>query len=483
TGAVMSVPAHDSRDWAFAKHFDLPRPEVVAGGNIAIESYDAKEGKLINSGFLNGLEVKEAISRAIEEIEKKGIGKGKINFRLRDAIFGRQRYWGEPIPIYYEAGVPQTVKGEHLPLELPSVDAYLPTEDGEPPLARATTWAYHPDKGVVSASEGFPLETTTMPGWAGSSWYYLRYMDPHNENKFVSENAEEYWKNVDLYIGGSEHATGHLLYSRFWHKFMFDRGWVSTHEPFQKLINQGMILGTSAIAHRLKGKNVFVSAAQAKQQATDPIHVDVNMVNASDELDVDRFRQWRDDVKDAEFIMDDGKFIVSREVEKMSKRWYNVVNPDDICVEYGADTLRMYEMFLGPLEQSKPWNTAGISGVYNFLKKMWRLYHSNHGFEVSEEEPSKEEMKSLHTLIKKVNDDIEQFSFNTSVSAFMICVNELGALKCNKREVLEPLTVLLSPFAPHTAEELWSKLKPGSGSISAVAFPVAEDKYMVQDTF
>ncbi|MEQ9263165.1 MAG: leucine--tRNA ligase [Owenweeksia sp.] len=483
TGAVMSVPAHDSRDWAFAKHFGLPVPEVVAGGNIAMESYDAKEGKLINSEFLTGLEVKDAISKAIEEIEKKGIGKGKTNFRLRDAIFGRQRYWGEPIPVYYENGVPQTVKEEHLPLELPAVDAYLPTEDGEPPLARAATWAYHPEKGVVPASEGFPLETTTMPGWAGSSWYYLRYMDSENEKDFVGEGAEGYWKNVDLYIGGSEHATGHLLYSRFWHKFMFDRGWLSTREPFQKLINQGMILGTSAIAHRMKDNNTFISVALSKSEPTVPVHVDVNMVNASDELDVERFREWRDDLADAQFILEGDKFIVSREVEKMSKRWYNVVNPDDICTEYGADTLRMYEMFLGPLEQSKPWNTAGISGVYNFLKKMWRLYHSAGVFHVSDDQATKEELKSLHTLIKKVNEDIEQFSFNTSVSAFMICVNELGALKCTKREVLEPLAVLLSPFAPHIAEELWSLLKKGTTSISEVPFPVANEKYLVEDTF
>ncbi|HBF19831.1 MAG TPA: leucine--tRNA ligase, partial [Cryomorphaceae bacterium] len=483
TGAVMSVPAHDSRDWAFAKHFDLPIPEVVSGGNVAVESYDAKEGKLVNSGFLNGLDVKEAISRAIEEIEKKGIGKGKINFRLRDAVFGRQRYWGEPIPVYYENGVAQTVKEEHLPLQLPAVDAYLPTDDGEPPLARAATWSYHPEKGVVTASEGYPLETTTMPGWAGSSWYYLRYMDPANEDRMVSEKAEEYWQNVDLYIGGSEHATGHLLYSRFWHKFMFDRGWVSTREPFQKLINQGMILGTSAFAHRLKNKNEFVTASIARQVPTDPIHVDVNMVNASDELDIEQFRQWRDDVGNAEFALEGGKFVVTREVEKMSKSKYNVVNPDNICEEYGADTLRMYEMFLGPLEQSKPWNTAGISGVYNFLKKLWRLYHKDGDFIVSEDEPSKEELKSLHTLIKKVNDDIEQFSFNTSVSAFMICVNELGGLKCNKRTILEPLAILLSPFAPHIAEELWSKLQPSAGSISEVPFPQAEEQYLVEDTF
>ncbi len=483
TGAVMSVPAHDSRDWAFARHFGLAIPEVVSGGNVEIESYEGKEGKLVNSGFLNGLDVQDAIAQAIEEIEKKGVGRGQVNFRLRDAVFGRQRYWGEPIPIYYQGDIPQTVKEEHLPLELPQIDKYLPTEDGEPPLARAQNWDYHPEKGVVKKGDGWPLETTTMPGWAGSSWYYLRYMDPQNDRKLVSEKAEQYWQNVDLYIGGSEHATGHLLYSRFWHKFMFDRGWVSTREPFQKLINQGMILGTSALVHRLKGKNVFVSSGEASQYATDTIHVDVSLVNASDELDIERFKLWRDDLENAEFILGGDRFTVSREVEKMSKRWYNVVNPDDICEEYGADTLRMYEMFLGPLEQSKPWNTAGISGVHNFLKKLWRLYHLPGQFAVTDDEASKEELKVLHTLIKKVNEDIEQFSFNTSVSAFMICVNELGTLKCNKRTVLEPLAVLLSPYAPHVAEELWSFLRPGTGSIATVAFPEANEKYLVEDSF
>ena len=374
TGAVMAVPAHDSRDYAFAKHFDLPVIEVVKGGDISREAFDAKDGTLINSDFLNGLEVKDAISRTIEEIEKKEIGNGKVNYRLRDAIFGRQRYWGEPIPVYYENGIPKPVKEEHLPLQLPQVDAYLPTKDGEPPLARSNNWNYDPDKGVVKNGEGFPLELTTMPGWAGSSWYDLRYMDPDNNEKPVGEKAEHYWKNVDLYIGGSEHATGHLLYTRFWHKFLKDLGYIQQEEPFKKLINQGMILGTSAFAQRVDGKNIFVSKAKTREFKTSGVHVDVNMVNASDELDVAAFKSWRDDLEDAEFVLEDERFVVTREVEKMSKSKYNVVNPDDIIETYGADTLRMYEMFLGPLEQSKPWNTAGISGVHNFLRKLWRLY-------------------------------------------------------------------------------------------------------------
>lgn len=482
TGAVMSVPAHDSRDYAFAKHFELPILPVVEGGDLAKESYDAKEGKLINSDFLNGLDVKEAIKKAIAEIENRGLGKGKVNFRLRDAIFGRQRYWGEPIPVYYENGLPKPVKQEHLPLELPQVDAYLPTEDGEPPLARSKNWNYHPEKGVVAEGEGFPLEQTTMPGWAGSSWYDLRYMDPHNEEAPISKNAEEYWQNVDLYIGGNEHATGHLLYTRFWHKFLKDQGVISQEEPFKKLINQGMILGTSAFAYRVEGENKFVSKGLKKDYKTTAMHVDVNMVNASDELDVEAFKNWRDDLSGAEFILEDGKFVVAREVEKMSKSKYNVVNPDDIIAQYGADTLRMYEMFLGPLEQSKPWNTAGISGVHNFLKKLWRLYQNEEGWNISEDKADDKELKSLHTLIKKVNEDIEAFSFNTSVSAFMICVNELGALKCNKREILEPLAILISPFAPHIAEELWSGLGH-QGGISMAAFPQHNEDFLTENSF
>ena len=481
TGAVMSVPAHDSRDWAFASHFDIAKPQVVVGGDVKKEAHEAKEGTLMNSDFLNGLEVKEAIAKAIEAIEAKGIGKGKVNYRLRDAVFGRQRYWGEPIPIYFEDGVAKAVKEEHLPLQLPSVDAYLPTEDGEPPLARADEWRYQADTGKIG-KVGFPLELTTMPGWAGSSWYFLRYMNPDNEENFANTDNLKYWENVDLYIGGSEHATGHLLYARFWNKFLKDRGLINKEEPFQKLINQGMILGTSAIAYRVNGQNKFVSKNLRKDYKTTPIHADVNMVNTSDELDIEAFKNWRDDLKDAEFILEDGKFICGREVEKMSKRWYNVVNPDDICEEYGADTLRMYEMFLGPLEQSKPWNTAGLSGVHGFLKKYWRLFNNGAESSISEEEPTKEELKSLHTLIKKVNEDISSFSFNTSVSAFMICVNELQTLKCNKRAILEPLTIALSPYAPHIAEEAWEILGHKDG-ISQISFPEHNEEHLVENNF
>lgn len=481
TGAVMSVPAHDSRDWAFAKHFDISIPQVVDGGDINKEAHEAKEGIVINSDFLNGLEVKMAISKAIEVIEKEKIGKGKINFRLRDAIFGRQRYWGEPIPIYYKDGVASSVKEEHLPIELPKVDAYKPTKDGEPPLARAMEWKYNPENGVVG-TEGYNLEWTTMPGWAGSSWYFLRYVDPNNSLDFSNPNNLEYWGNVDLYIGGSEHATGHLLYSRFWNKFLKDRGFIKNEEPFQKLINQGMILGTSAIAYRVKGKNQFVSKSIHQNYKTTPIHVDVSMVNASDELDIEAFKNWRDDLKDAEFILEDGKFVCAREVEKMSKRWYNVVNPDDICEEYGADSLRMYEMFLGPLEQSKPWNTAGLSGVHGFLKKYWRLFFNEELTDISEEKESPEELKSLHTLLKKVNEDITNFSFNTSISAFMICVNELQSLSCNKKSILEPLTIALSPFAPHITEEAWQLLGHKNG-ISNAIFPVADESLLIEKSF
>ncbi|WP_417612507.1 leucine--tRNA ligase [Owenweeksia hongkongensis] len=482
TGAVMSVPAHDSRDYAFAKYFDLPILPVVEGGDISKESYDAKEGKVINSDFLNGLDVKEAVAKAIAKIEEEGLGKGKVNFRLRDAIFGRQRYWGEPIPVYYKDGVPHSVKQEHLPLELPQVDAYLPTEDGEPPLARGQKWNYDPEKGVVANGEGYPLEQTTMPGWAGSSWYDLRYMDPFNTDAPVSEKANVYWQNVDLYIGGSEHATGHLLYTRFWHKFLKDQGIISQNEPFKKLINQGMILGTSAFAYRVEGQNKFVSTGLRKDYKTVPVHVDVNMVNASDELDIEAFKTWRDDLAGAEFVSENGKFLVGREVEKMSKSKYNVVNPDDIIEQYGADTLRMYEMFLGPLEQSKPWNTAGITGVHGFLKKLTRLYKNEADWNISDEKADEKELKALHVLIKKVNEDIEAFSFNTSVSAFMICVNELGAMKCNKREILEPLAVLISPFAPHLAEELWAGLGH-EGGVSMVPFPTHNEEYLTENSF
>jgi len=478
TGAVMAVPAHDSRDWAFANHFNIPIVEVVTGGNIKEASYDAKSGKLVNSDFLNGLEVKEAIGKAIAAVEENEIGEAQINFRLRDAVFGRQRYWGEPIPIYFKDGLPRRVKEEHLPLNLPSVDAFLPTEDGEPPLARAKKWSYHPDKGVVSAEEGYPLETTTMPGWAGSSWYDLRYMDAQNEEVLVSEEKADYWRDVDLYIGGNEHATGHLLYTRFWHKFLKDRGIVKEEEPFKKLINQGMILGYSAFAYRVEGENTFVSAELADQYPCKKIHVDVNMVNASDELDTEAFKAWRDDLASAKLIFD-GAFKVTREVEKMSKSKFNVVNPDDIIAQYGADTLRLYEMFLGPLEQSKPWNTAGISGVHNFLRKLWRLYFKEGELTLSEEKPDEKELKVLHTLIKKVNEDINNFSFNTTVSAFMIAVNGLTDLKCNKRGVLETLPILISPFAPHIAEELWNRLGHTS-SIAYADFPQHEEKFLTE---
>ncbi len=478
TGAVMAVPAHDSRDWAFAKHFNIPIVEVVAGGDIEVASYDAKTGKLVNSDFLNGLEVKEAIAKAIEAVEQQKIGEAQINFRLRDAVFGRQRYWGEPIPIYFKDGLPRRVKEEHLPLNLPAVDAFLPTEDGEPPLARAQKWSYHPDKGVVNAAEGYPLETTTMPGWAGSSWYDLRYMDSQNEETLVSEEKADYWRDVDLYIGGNEHATGHLLYTRFWHKFLKDRGLVKEEEPFKKLINQGMILGYSAFAYRVEGENTFVSAELADQYSCTKVHVDVNMVSASDELDTEAFKAWRDDLASAKLVFKDA-FKVNREVEKMSKSKFNVVNPDDIIAQYGADTLRLYEMFLGPLEQSKPWNTAGISGVHNFLRKLWRLYFKDGEFSLSEAQANEKELKVLHTLIKKVNEDIHSFSFNTTVSALMIAVNGLTDLKCTKREILEKLPVLISPFAPHIAEELWSRLG-NTESITYVSFPKHEEKFLTE---
>ncbi|MCR9154337.1 MAG: leucine--tRNA ligase [Bacteroidetes bacterium] len=480
TGAVMAVPGHDSRDWAFAKHFDLPIVEVVSGGNVNEASFDAKEGKLVNSDFLNGLEVSEAIAKAIAAIAEKEIGEAQVNFRLRDAVFGRQRYWGEPIPIYYVDGLPRRVKEEHLPLELPAVDKFLPTEDGEPPLARAAKWSYHPDKGVVETSEGYPLETTTMPGWAGSSWYDLRYMDAQNDTTLVAKDKTDYWQNVDLYIGGSEHATGHLLYTRFWHKFLVDKAYIDNEEPFKKLINQGMILGESAFIHRVDGSQKFVSAEKAKDFKTTMVHVDVSFVNASDELDIEAFKKWRDDLKDAEMIHE-GAFKVSREVEKMSKSKFNVVNPDDIIEQYGADTLRMYEMFLGPLEQSKPWNTAGISGVHNFLKKLWRLYHQGGAWKVNADKANEKELKTLHTLIKKINEDISNFSFNTSISAFMIAVNELHDQKCSKQSILEVLPILISPFAPHIAEELWDKLG-NVGSISEAAFPSHEEKFLVESS-
>ena len=472
TGAVMAVAAHDSRDYAFAKQFNLPILPVVEGGDIEKEAYEAKAGKMINSDFLNGLEVKEASKKIISKIEELGLGKGKVNYRLRDAVFGRQRYWGEPIPVYYKDGIPQVLPENELPLVLPEVDKFLPTEDGEPPLARAKDWKY---KGQ------YEYETTTMPGWAGSSWYFLRYMDPKNENAFASKEAVNYWQNVDLYIGGSEHATGHLLYVRFWTKFLFDRGFIPVHEPAKKLINQGMIQGRSNFVYRVNGTQNFVSLNLKSQYQTTALHVDVNIVE-NDVLDIDAFRNWREEYKNAEFILEDGKYICGSEVEKMSKSKWNVVSPDNVCEKYGADVLRLYEMFLGPLELSKPWNTNGISGVSNFIRKLWRLYNRDGVFGVSDEKSTKDELKSLHKTIKKIVEDIERFSFNTSVSNFMICVNELTDLKCNKREVLEPLAVIIAPYAPHVAEELWEKLGHNDSVFNA-AFPQCNESYLVESSF
>ncbi|PHR97255.1 MAG: leucine--tRNA ligase [Leeuwenhoekiella sp.] len=553
TGAVMAVPCGDQRDWDFAKFFHgsegmPPIKNIFEGVDISEQAYAEKDATpLKDSDFLNGLSYKEALPKAIEELEKIGAGKGKVNYRLRDAVFSRQRYWGEPFPVYYVDGMPQMIDAAHLPIHLPEVEKYLPTEEGEPPLGRADVWAWDTNQNKVVSNDKidhqtvFPLELNTMPGWAGSSWYFFRYMEKAlRDEAFASKEAMDYWQNVDLYIGGSEHATGHLLYSRFWVKFLKDRGFAPVEEPFKKLINQGMILGTSAFVYRvenytyksndsktqgqinlidqlcfvpqtflrddkrtadfffskLKGANVSGELKRQLEKGRNdysfnltvtPIHAPVEFVNASDELDVEAFKNWRPEFSDAEFILENGIYKVGREVEKMSKSKYNVVNPDDICEEYGADTLRMYEMFLGPLEQAKPWNTAGITGVHNFLKKLWKLYHQvdkagNLGdFEVSDEPASKEAMKTLHKTIKKVQEDIENFSFNTSVSTFMIAVNELSALKCNNREVLEPLAVLISPYAPHIAEELWSLLGH-EGSIATAAFPKFDQKHLVESS-
>lgn len=470
SGAVMAVPAHDSRDYAFAKHFDLPIVQVVEGGDIATESYDAKSGKMMNSEFLDGMECTLAKEKMIAHLEEIGFGKGATQYKLRDAIFGRQRYWGEPIPVYYENGIPKTMPLEDLPLTLPAVDAYLPTEDGEPPLARAKDWNYN----------GHPLETTTMPGWAGSSWYFLRYMDAQNDGAFAGKETTAYWNSVDLYVGGSEHATGHLLYSRFWTKFLFDMDFISFDEPFKKLINQGMIQGISAFVHRIAGTNTFVSAGLKDQYETQAIHADVSFLQG-DELDVEAFKNWREEYKDAEFILEDGKYICSREVEKMSKSKFNVTNPDDIVEKYGADVLRMYEMFLGPLEQSKPWNTQGLSGVAGFQRKFWKLFHPGGTFTVSDSAPDKKALKAAHTCIKKVNQDIENFSFNTSISAFMIATNELTELGANQREVLEPLVRLIAPFAPHLAEELW-ELLGNTDSVTAAPYPMHQEEYLVESS-
>lgn len=530
TGAVMAVPCGDERDYAFANFFKgkegMPEIKNIFNQDISEAAFAEKSGfELVNSDFLNGLDYKSGTKKAIEELEKIKAGKAKVNYRLRDAVFSRQRYWGEPFPVYYVNGMPQMIDVKHLPIILPEVEKYLPTEDGQPPLGNATHWAWDVEKSSVVSCQlidnvkVFPLELNTMPGWAGSSWYWMRYMDAHNENEFASQDALNYWENVDLYIGGSEHATGHLLYSRFWNKFLKDRGFITPEEPFKKLINQGMILGMSAFVYRVSWSTfskddsegvklppIFVSYSLKDNKeklkiefekiiknifpeklkvdvlgiAASSRHVDVSIVNSSEELDIERFRTSRTEYNNALFITEDnGKYIVGREVEKMSKSKYNVVNPDDICNQYGADTLRLYEMFLGPLEQAKPWNTAGITGVSGFLKKLWRLYFDDNGLIVTNDEPTAEMYKSLHKTIKKVTEDIENFSFNTSVSQFMICVNELAQLKCNNRKILEPLAILVSPYAPHIAEELWSQLGH-EGSVSTVAFPIFEEKYLVE---
>ncbi len=487
TGAVMAVPAGDDRDYAFAKHFDIEFKNIF-NQDISEKAFIEKENfELQNSDFLNGLEYQSATSKIISELESRGIGLGTTTYRQRDAIFSRQRYWGEPVPIYYKGDIPYTLPVDCLPLELPEVEKYLPTEDGDPPLGNAKTFAWdEKNKKVVSTDlidnhSVFPLELSTMPGWAGSSWYFLRYMNPDNNLDFCNREISDYWGQVDLYIGGSEHATGHLLYSRFWTMFLKDRNYISHEEPFQKMINQGMILGMSAFVFRIDGTNQFVSKNLAKNHETQKIHIDISLLKgASDELDTEKFRAWRPEFRDAEFILEDEKYITEREVEKMSKSKYNVVNPDDICEEYGADCLRLYEMFLGPLEQSKPWNTQGLSGVYGFLKKLYNLYFEGDKVNISDEEPTKEEYKILHTLIKKVVYDIEHFSFNTSVSQFMIAVNDLQKLKCNKRAILEPLAVVISPYAPHICEELWQILG-NSESVEYVPFPIFDEKYLVED--
>ena len=496
TGAVMAVPAGDDRDYAFAKHFKgakgMQEPINIFDKDISEAAFTDKDGMTYqNSDILNGCtNFGEAVAKVLAALEAKGAGKAKVNYRLRDAVFSRQRYWGEPFPVYYKNSLPQMIGEEHLPILLPEVEKYLPTEEGNPPLGNATAWAWDTINHKVVSNELidnqtiFPLELNTMPGWAGSSWYWLEYMmEKGDRTVFPTKAVVDYWQNVDLYVGGNEHATGHLLYSRFWNKFLKDRGFAPTEEPFKKLINQGMILGMSAFAYRLEGTNTFVSKNQIKGQSVQPIHVDVSLLkDTSDELDIDKFKAWRKEFANAEFILEeDGKYITGREVEKMSKSKYNVVNPDDICEQYGADTLRLYEMFLGPLEQAKPWNTAGISGVYNFLRKLWRLYFNDNGWQVTDEAPTPEMLKALHKTIKKVNEDIENFSFNTSVSQFMICVNELSTLKCHHRDILAPLAVLVAPFAPHIAEELWKRLG-NTESVTYAPYPVHEDKYLQEDS-
>ncbi|MFI3282765.1 MAG: leucine--tRNA ligase [Rikenellaceae bacterium] len=471
TGAIMAVPAHDSRDWAFARHFGLEIIPVVEGGNIEEASYDAKSGTVINSGELNGMDVKDAIVKMFDEVERRGLGKKLTNYRLRDAIFSRQRYWGEPFPVYYKDDVAYPLSEDKLPLELPAIENFGPTEQGEPPLARVEGWC---------TEEGHPFELSTMPGFAGSSAYFLRYMDPHNDKGLVSKEANEYWRNVDLYVGGIEHATGHLMYSRFWNMFLYDLGYICESEPFKKLVNQGMIQGRSNFVYRVVGTNKFVSLGLKGDYDTQEIHVDVNIVK-NDILDTEAFKTWMPDYANAEFELEDGKYVCGWAVEKMSKSMYNVVNPDMIVENYGADTLRMYEMFLGPLEQSKPWDTNGIDGVHKFLRKFWRLYYNREGvLALNEEKATDKELKTLHKTIKKIREDIENFSFNTSVAAFMICLNELG--ECNKREIALPLTILIAPFAPHIAEELW-EVAGIEGSVFDAEYPVCEESYLVESSF
>ena len=476
TGAVMAVPCGDQRDWDFAKHFNLPIKNIFADTDISEAAYAEKDAIIANSDFLNGLDCKTAMKKAIEIIESKELGKGKTNYRLRDAVFSRQRYWGEPFPVYYKDELPYLVDDQHLPIELPEVDKYLPTEDGEPPLARA-------EKSAWNYAEGDRMEFNTMPGWAGSSWYFLRYMDPKNENEFVSKEKVAYWKNVDLYIGGSEHATGHLLYARFWTKFLFDQDFIPFEEPFQKMINQGMILGRSSFVYRVQGENKLVSNGLKSNYETTPIHVDISIVD-NDKLDIEAFKKWRPEFANAEFFCEEnGDYICGSEVEKMSKSKYNVQTPDELVEKFGADTLRMYEMFLGPLEQSKPWDTKGITGVHGFLKKYWRLFHLNGNFEVSDAEPSKDALKTLHKTIKKLRDDLDRFSFNTGVSSFMICVNELTEQKCNNRHILEQLTILMAPYAPHVTEEIWSKLGHEAGTLIDATYPEFNEAHLVESAY
>ncbi len=483
TGAIMAVPAHDSRDYAFAKHFSLPIIPLIEGADVSEESFDAKEGIMINSGFLNGMQVKEAIKRMKEYIAETGLGRVKVNYRLRDAIFSRQRYWGEPFPVYYKDGMPKMIPEDSLPLELPEIAEYKPTENGEPPLGRAECWAWDEKnkkvvaKTLIDNKNIFPIELSTMPGFAGSSAYYLRYMDPKNKERIISEKVGKYWRNVDLYVGGIEHATGHLIYSRFWNKFLYDFGYSYDEEPFHKLINQGMIQGRSNFVYRIKDTNKFVSVGLKKDYDTTPIHVDVNIVE-NDLLNIEAFKAWRPEYHDAEFILEDGKYICGWAIEKMSKSMFNVVNPDMIVEKYGADTLRLYEMFLGPVEQSKPWNTNGIDGCHRFLKKFWTLATNSSADD--NKEPSKEELKSVHKLIKKVTEDIEHFSYNTSVSAFMICVNELSQLKCNNKKLIDKLIVCIAPFAPHIAEELWH-IMGNKTSVCDASWPIYDEKYLTEE--